>query len=366
VRAILVGDATVRAETLTALPEHLEVIRAPIAGPISPNRGIVNLGAAESARGWTTVDVLFEIAPADAPVPAAALAVTLDGQRLDRPLERDGDGRFVIRDVPARGGVLRVGLVDPALGGAIALDDAATIVLPDRPPIAVWLAPGLPDALRAVLRLDPAVRFEDSRDAADVVFGEDGEATFRLAPADGGAAFTVTVGPDDAAPEDLGEVLIDELALRQIDAATLAEQASREIRLTIEAGDRRRIAVWRELLEEPYDFCAGHAFPVFVARSVRWLAGRPALLPWARADEPLPAAAGLVWRPAREGGHVLADGRPVEVALLERDPGAGASTDGDPVEPGERRGPDLFGLLGLLAAALLATEWALYQRGRVP
>ena len=52
--------------------------------------------------------------------------------------------------------------------------------------------------------------------------------------------------------------------------------------------------------------------------------------------------------------------------LLEREPGAGALTSGDEVDPAEGRGLDLFGLIGLLLAALLALEWVLYQRGRIP
>ena len=56
----------------------------------------------------------------------------------------------------------------------------------------------------------------------------------------------------------------------------------------------------------------------------------------------------------------------IQASLLERDPGGGALTSGDGVDAAEGRGLDLFGLLGLALLALIAFEWVLYQRGRIP
>jgi hypothetical protein len=368
VNVYLVGDAPVRSDFLSTLPDTVTVSRAPLAGVATANRGIVNLGLAESARGaWRTVDVLFEVAPVSTPIAAETLAVSVDGVRVDQPLERGGDGVFVVRNVPATGGVLTVGFVDPAFGGSITQDDTASIRLPRRPPIVVWIDDDAPPALRDVLELDPAVRISSSRADAEVAIAADAEADFRLADEGPDASFIVRL--DRAyrigAEEDL-VTLIDALAIRQIDAASLAEQTRREVRLDVERGDSRQIAVWRPLLEAPYDFRDSRAFPVFVARSVRWLAGRPELMPWARADEPLLVSAPLVGRPARAGERSLADGRTVPVALLERDGGAAAADADDTLVPGEGRGLDLFGLIGLLAAAALIAEWTFYQRGRIP
>jgi len=370
VHAYLVGDAPVEREQLDHLPETVTIERVPIDGALAANRGIVEIGLADGDLGaWETVDVTFEVAPAEADVPADALAITLDDAPLGLPLERRGPGRFRLRDVPARGGVLTVRFVDAAYGGSIAFDDVASIALPNRPRITVRLDPSAPNALRSVLRLDPGLRLVDDSGGAnaEVVIGAGDGADLQLVDDQAADAFTITmIDRDDGDDAMRVTAIIDELALRQIDADTLAEQAGREIRLTIDAGATRRVTMWSALLESPYDFRDSRAFPVFIARSVRWLAGRPALVPWARTDEPVPSREPLVVRPARVGAVPLADGRIVQASLLERAPGAGAKTDGPAVTAAEGRGLDLFGLLGLIIAALLAVEWVLYQRGRIP
>jgi hypothetical protein len=367
VSVYLVGDAAVRMSVLDRLPDTVSVDRVPLDGTVSANRGIVTLGVSEAASGaWETVDVIIEVAPAPEEVPAEALSVTIDGNAMGRPLERVDPGRFLVRDVPAQGEVLSVHFVQAAFGGAIAHDDTASVTLPRRPRIATYLEAGVPESLRSVLALDPAVRLVGSGDAAEVVIGTSADASLQLVDDAATATFTIVVDDAEVDPVRLAETLVDDLAIRQIDAVALAEQAGREIRLDLEAGDARRIAVWQTLVEEQYDFRDTRAFPVFVARAVRWLAARPALVPWARAGEPLPMDGPIVERPARDGDRTLADGRVLRVSLLEREPGAGALTSGDEVEPAEGRGLDLFGLIGLLLAALLALEWVLYQRGRIP
>ena len=52
-------------------------------------------------------------------------------------------------------------------------------------------------------------------------------------------------------------------------------------------GASRGIAVWEELLGSGFDFVDSRSFPLFVARSLRWLVATEELRPWSVAGEPV-------------------------------------------------------------------------------
>ncbi|MHC4908556.1 MAG: hypothetical protein ACYTF9_02395 [Planctomycetota bacterium] len=356
----LVGDAPVRPEVLASLPTSMVVGRAP-SRAADGRKAITSLGISGAASGaWEAVDVLFDIAPSPVDL-AGAVEVSLDGAPLDQPVERDGAGRCVVRDLPARGGVLTVRLAEGAPDGR---QVSASIAIPDRPLIRVHLDADAPALLRLALEVDPAVRFVDTAAEAEVRIGRDPSADFVVAADDSGAAFHLVTDAPEADPSIMAPALIDELALAQIDADRLAEQAGRAVRLDIEPGTVRRMRVWRSLFGDSFDFARGRACPVFVASAVRWLAARPEIVPWAAAGEPLPIDATFRDRAETAGPYTTIDGRVVRVAVLE--PMATAVEAEAAVDDTAGRGADVFGLVGLMLVVLLGVEWVLYQRGRMP
>ncbi|MBC8330240.1 MAG: hypothetical protein H8E31_16010, partial [Planctomycetes bacterium] len=154
------GDAPLLPEQLVLLPDRATVLRrAPEPEPRGGNRGFLAAGISEAESGrWDQVDVLVEVAG-----DPGGLTISLDGQPAALPFTREpplaangGDGAVLrFRSLAARGQRLRLALPG---GDPLAVDDAVEVVLPDRPPIRVSLAPGLPAALVALVEADPAVQ----------------------------------------------------------------------------------------------------------------------------------------------------------------------------------------------------------------
>ena len=101
-----------------------------------------------------------------------------------------------------------------------------------------------------------------------------------------------------------------------------------------------------------------------MARSIRWLADRPVLIPWAQLGQRLPESAPEFSRAI--GATALSeDGQTVSVSRLAPAIIARAELSES------KSGSFLFSIspltwLGLLAITLLIGEWVLYQRGQIP
>jgi hypothetical protein len=185
----------------------------------------------------------------------------------------------------------------------------------------------------------------------------------------------------------LAEAVAD-IGLSQIDAMSLAQSSGRPIEVSIGEGPEWKFSVWEELLSDDYDFTRSRAFPLFVANAVRWLAGTDAWYPYAAAGRPLSTAVagerprvvaadgrvidplGVEFVPAGAGELRLDSGQPLAVSLLDLDVTSGAGETA--LQPADlsRVGAAASGgfatWLLLLAVALLALEWHLFQRGRIP
>jgi len=128
---------------------------------------------------------------------------------------------------------------------------------------------------------------------------------------------------------------------------------------------------------------------LFVANSLRWLAATPAWYPVVAAGLPLTAAsAGEAARVIDASGRAIdplgvpfvppsavdlrltTAGRTLSVSLLDPDVTLGRGDNAmamaalDPLDAGSGAGAATW--LGVLALALLAFEWYLFQRGRLP
>lgn len=358
-----------------------------VAPAVAGNRGIVSLGARPARSGqWGCVDVVVGTVASDGAAPdLAALTFTLEGQPFVATAAESMNGAtWLLRDVPAEGRTLHVALRQ---GDAFVADDAASLVLPLRQRVAVAVDADVPAAVAEVVRRDPSLQWTDEANAQVVVrgasaTGDAGKPTLRLVAAqDHPGAFRIMVpGPMD--PD--AEVDAAGLGLAGLDAGALADRLDRGIGIELAQGPRREVAVWRELFSEGSGFTRSAAMPVFLSRSLHWLAAPPRWAGHARAGHALALASGddelrvggaaeVALYQAQAGSAAL-DGRPVAVSLLD----AGQSLAATQAAPaGVTRSPDETGslaawtrwlteLLLVLAALLLLLEWRLYQRGRMP
>jgi hypothetical protein len=383
------GDAPVAKDALALLPKYVEVERAETAKfERKDNAGIVALGVTEAASGaWDRVDVYCEIVR-DIGFDDVA---TLDGDaEVAKFTEVDASPqrvRDIARDVPARGGRFEVQIVTQ---DAFAVDNTASIVLPDRPLIRVALSPKTPPIVRTAFGFDSGVTLV--ADNADVVVRHANEAFGGDAPAielvddESTPAFVVKrVAVVDATDFDAeGELResFEQLGLSEIDSMDLAERAGKRIELTLENADRPGLCMWASLLEERFDFAQSRAFPLFLARSARWLARIEAIANTCAAGEftqdgsqRLKFASGkqldsvgAELRIPRAGEATNERGRAVYASLLDFDTSRTPADDGLAVSNKSHgaSNSELLPWIVLLAIALLVVEWWLVRAEKIP
>lgn len=370
-------------------PAGVELVQGAVAAVVPGNRGIVALGASPAASGaWDRADVALETAAAAGPPPdLAALRFTRAGRAFVPVVRTLAPGRFLLPDLPADGSELVVTL---GQGDGFPADDRAALRLPARPRIKVALAPGVPAAIAAVVRADPALQASDAA-GAEVAVGLAGDGfapelpALRLADPAQQADTFVFAGPDTATPDELAQRL-DALGLGQRDASALAEHLHRPVTLGLRPAPRRALSVWRTLFDPQAGFARARALPLFVSQSLRWLAAPQGWVPYAQAgtrlldqsavygpvQDPVLAAHGLGdGLYLRAAGSQRVGGRELSVSLIDRGQTLAAAA---PV-PAARASrpmsaaalPDLlYPVLMLLAGLLLAVEGWLYLRGRMP
>ena len=391
VRFVVYGRAPVSSDALARLPEGVKVERAGDFSQPEPNRGIVALGQGHAASGrWDTVDVLVRIgATGDLSTEPGDLLISLDGASLaGMVIEEAPTGGFVVRDVPATGGVLEVRLAEP---DALPADDSAQLGLPERRILKVAVSAGLGSVLLDTVGADPGLIL--AGDQADLVFRQAGEDLGAGLPAlefalmnEQQAAFEIEYTGD----MDAELVLLDSLqrlGLHLIDGAGLAAEAGREVGVQAAPGERRGVSVWAELLEERYNFTGSRAFPLFISRAARWLAEEEPAYAYLAAGRYAPEETsefalagpdnsatrllGSELAPLRAGplaSSVAPGGYPVSL-LSTTVSTAQAGVELPSFSPSAvgLSGPSLIALLLVLAAlALLACEWYAYQRGLMP
>jgi hypothetical protein len=345
----LIGDAKVDQRYLESLPADVTVYRVD-RGPAQGNPVLRALGVSDAASGaWQTVDLLFAPAASDT-FQLEKLNLTIDSEPISGKIQSTAEGNYVVKNVPARGGILRLNYE---------ASDIGAITLPRRDPIRIVFEAGTPEILKQLILLDPACTEVLSQ--PDLLVGESENADLRLL-SEGQPAFQVDTDVDDA--ELALQDLIDELALRQIDATGLAQQSGRVIDVQVASSDQRKISVWKNLFSTTYNFQQSRACPIFVARSIRWLADRPVLIPWAEQGMHLPAARPVFDRVADMTATAV-DGRTLQVTRLTRPAVAAAVVAPSPAYS-FGAGIGIAVWIGILVVIMLLAEWALYQKGRLP
>jgi hypothetical protein len=394
---VVFGDAPVRQEVIALAPSSFSVKRALAPSTLQGNSGITALGVADAASGaWDKVDVYTELT---GPTPTrtivgsadtAAVRIDIDGKAIPaESITRAGQG-FVVHDVPADGALLTV---RTAGEDSLPLDNSASIRLPKKPLVRVQLSASLTATLGPVLQSDPGVTLVDAN--ADVVIRRAGEAIGGNAPtlefvsaASQAQAFLLT-HPNSMNSNVVFVNAVEDIGLKQIDAMSLARDSGRSIEVSVATGGQWRFSVWEELLSDSFNFTRSRAFPLFVANSVRWLAGAEAWHPFVAAGQPLvttgpgehaqvvaasgraldPLNAAFV-PPAAGELKVSGDGTPLSVSLLEPDVTRGARDESlqiaslDTIDLVPDSSPATW--LLVLALLLLAAEWYFFQMGRMP
>ncbi len=354
----VVGDTPVDAERLAKLTTDsgFEVFRVASGGSgEGKSVRLQTFGVSEAMDGvFEHADVWLQFAGSKESAPTAdRVAITSGGEPISTPLIVDDEGRMELRGLDANGATLSVA-VD---GGEV-----GKLTLPKRLRNRVLISGDVPAVVSELIALDPACEVVSTN--ADVIVGTNADADFRFqASAEDQAAFVITFDEDSSASSVMQQI-VDELALRQIDATGLAEQTGRVVRLDVQNADKRSVAVWSDLFSPGFNFRESRSCPVFVSRAIRWLANKPPIVEWVAAGERLPASATAFTRVGTEStissnGKELAATRLVseetEVASVAESNAAGIGS-----------GTNLFAVLGLLVIVLLTGEWVLYQRGQMP
>lgn len=345
----LIGDVDLEQSYLRQLRPDIQVYRIPRESKMEEIR-LTAFGVSDALSGsWRTVDVAIGI-QSDSELDPASVRLTMDDQPFEQAIQVITPDEFLVADVPAGGGVLSVNVNGKTLG---------SLTLPRREPIRVSIEDGVPETLRALIEIDNAC--EVVTDNAELLVGFSENADLRLSP-DDEPAFSIQ--SDDEDPNAALEKLIDALALRQIDAMAIAEQSGQVIDVQVVASEKRRIAIWSQLFTPSFDFAESRSCPILVARSMRWLAGRPALVPWVQQGDRLPAAAPEFDRAVGDVAD-SEDGRKFLTTRLEEPIQSSASLEESPAANLFAR-VGLLTWLGLIVSTLIAGEWMLYQRGRMP
>ncbi|MEM7476284.1 MAG: hypothetical protein AAF483_14920 [Planctomycetota bacterium] len=344
-----VGNPNIEQTQLDALPEHVSVYQLALTETEESTTPMLeSLGFGDAASGnFKAVDVRFQFTPE---AELTNLTASLSDQPLTSSLQDLGNNQFLLQDLPAAGGTLSVSLAETEVGA---------LSLPSREAIRVQLEEGVPNVLREMIELDEAFKLSDS--TADVTIGFSEDCDLQLSSLER-SAFEISTNDED--PQAAMLELVDTLALRQIDATSLAQQSGQTLDVQVVSADSRSIAVWESLFTTAFDFVESRACPIFVARAIHWLADKPSEVQWAEQGNTLPAAAPGFTR--ADGVTTLAaDGRELRTTRLSRPIKESANLDQSPaasllwtISP--------YTWLGVLASVLLVGEWFLYQRGRMP
>ncbi|MCC7172003.1 MAG: hypothetical protein IT459_16280, partial [Planctomycetes bacterium] len=285
--------------------------------------------------------------------------------------------RLTFRDLPARGGRIDVLLAADTVA-------AASAIVPLRTPLRVAVSSTVPPALLTALNADRGVLQVDVDPT--LVVRTAGEDFFSAVPAlevatDPNAGAFVVRRVADGAPDAAVRAAFLDLGLGDIDAMELARQTARPIDLVLESAPTRSVAVLSELLDERYDFVQSRAFPLFVARALRWLADATPLQPaWAAGawledgstrfiaeDGRSIDGAGSALRLPRAQTITTATGRAARVSVLDASLARRSSPDAlAPVVDASDGGVRGTTLAALLALVLLVVEWWLVRSERMP
>lgn len=345
----LVGNADIEQSYIDLLPDTVDVVRIPVDEPAAIPYSLKSLGFADAKSGrWNSVDVRFAI-NSESSVDPQLFQLSLGDQPVNG-VQTTQANTFELLDLAAQGQTLTVSLDDQVLG---------QLTLPTRDPTKVLLEDGVPPVLKELVDLAPA--FQIVQEQPDIRIGYSDTCDLRLSGQEG-AAFEIVTNQED--PNAAMLDLVDELALTQIDATSLAQQSGQVIDVQVLAGEKRRIVIWNSLFTPAFDFTESRACPIFVSQAIQWLAQKPDEVPWAAQGETLPTSSPKFQIPTGDSIKTN-DGRDIAVSPIPDTVEDSATIrTSDPAGWLGKVTP--YTWLGILLSVLLVGEWVLYQKGRMP
>ena len=389
VNIVVYGGAPISQHALDRLPDGYSVSRKIETLDDFENRGIVALGIAEPLSGeWDTVDVLFRILATEGlVVELDDFSVQVGEQELSSArLELISANEFRVRDVVADGSVFSVSIEQP---DDLDFDNEALVTLPMKERVPIALGSDVPTPIRRAIDADDGIEIVGSGASVAILGPNDSEPSIpylrSAAITEQEKAFVIGYTGELDAMEALQQSVAD-LGLSEIDSAAMATELNQEIRIELKHSDMRYVSVWGELLSENFNFKDSLSFPIFVSKSIRYLADQE---PWyaylaagrqpveqtsgsslASSDLLAEYAIGASYVRNEAGTLELRDGSSLQVSLLDPSTAVRASSQNltDAVIE-TSNAQTVWGIatwLALLAVLLLGLEWYLYQRGLMP
>lgn len=391
--AIVYGRAAIPQEVVDDLPDNMSVEqRLPEDETEFSNRGIVALGVGEPLSGaWDKVDVLIRVLRINAEdIATEDLTITIGDQAVSSDeLEVVGESDFLLKDVVADGSQLQVSLAGE---DDLEFDNEASLVLPIRTQIPIYLGNNVPESILPAINADTALIVVSESEAEVAVLGPgDSPSTLPyLRVVEESAqetAFVIGyVGPQDVNSERALDRTIEQLGIEHIDATAIAQEIEREITVRLEFGDQRFVSVWQPIVEDEFNFRESISFPLFISKSLRYLANEA---PWyaylaagrqaieqsagtslADTDTLSELAVGTYFVRNATGEFELTDELPGVISLLDKTSTVRSSGTNIGSTTVANTSPyplwELITWLMLIALALVVTEWYIYQRRLMP
>ena len=176
-----------------------------------------------------------------------------------------------------------------------------------------------------------------------------------------------------------------DLGLSQIDAVALATDVDSDIGADLDISDIRYVSFWSELIDESFNFKDSLSFPLFISKSIRYLANQEPWYAYLAAGQPYEQtsgsslastdllseyAVGASYVRNEAGSFELDDGSSLHVSLLDSTatlPSPSVGSVSTNLETSAAQGAwGLATWLILLVLVLLGGEWYLFQRGLMP
>ena len=391
--AIVYGRTAIPQEVIDDLPDNMSVEqRLPEDETEFSNRGIVALGVGEPLSGaWDKVDVLIRVLRTNAEdVAAEDLTITVGDQTVaNDELDIVGESDFLLKDVVADGSQLVVSLSGE---DDLEFDNEASVVLPIRTQIPIYLGENVPASILPAINADSALIVVSESEAELAVLGPgDSPSTLPyfhvVEEAAQETAFIIGyVGPQDVSSERALDRTIEQLGIKHIDATAIAQEIERGITVRLKFGDQRFVSVWQPVVEDEFNFRESISFPLFISKSMRYLANEA---PWyaylaagrqaieqsagtslADTDTLSELAVGTYFVRNATGEFELTDELPGVISLLDKTStvrSSGTIIESDIVA---NSSPyplwELISWLMLLALLLVVAEWYIYQRRLMP
>lgn len=393
VHVVVYGRIAIPPEVISDLPDNMIVEqRLPTNETEYFNRGIVALGVGEPLSGaWDKVDVLVRVLNTNGEnITVSDLAITVGDQTIaSENLSAVGPSDFLLKDIVADGSQLTVTLIGE---DDLEFDNEASLVLPTRTQIPIYLGNFVPDSILPAIQADSALIVVPVSEAKVAILGP-GESsstlpTFRVVEETAQEqAFEIGyVGPQDVNSERMLDRTIEKLGLEQIDATAIAQEIEREITVRLHFGDQRFVSVWQPIVEDEFNFRESISFPLFISKSMRYLADEA---PWyaylaagkqaieqssgaslADTDALSELAVGTYFVRNATGEFELTNELPGVISLLDKTTTVGITTptlgSTAAVNPSPYPLWELITWLMLLTLALVVTEWYIYQRRLMP